>query len=116
MPHGGDLAAWAGRYGRPLAEWLDLSTGINPVAYPLPDLAAETWTKLPQSAALAALKEAAATAYAPYSDYPVGAALRFADMVSQRSGGASVALTAVQNAVRSAFSCAEFRQRDDVVD
>ncbi|MAO55620.1 MAG: threonine-phosphate decarboxylase [Rhodospirillaceae bacterium] len=63
MPHGGDLAAWAGRYGRPVAEWLDLSTGINPVAYPLPDLAAETWTKLPQSAALAALKEAAAKAY-----------------------------------------------------
>jgi len=36
--------------------------------------------------------------------------------MGQRSGGASVALTAVQNAVRSAFSCAEFRQRDDVVD
>ena len=36
--------------------------------------------------------------------------------MGQRDGGASAALTAVQNPVRSAFSCAEFRQRDDVVD
>lgn len=63
MPHGGDLGAWAERYGRPVAEWLDLSTGINPVAYPLPELAVETWTRLPQSAELEGMKAAAASAY-----------------------------------------------------
>ena len=39
--------------------WIDLSTGINPHPYPLPDLAPEAWTRLPASEALAALEAAA---------------------------------------------------------
>ena len=27
--------------------WIDLSTGINPHPYPLPDLAPEVWSRLP---------------------------------------------------------------------
>ena len=34
--------------------WIDLSTGINPHAYPLPDLEPDTWTRLPAGDALAA--------------------------------------------------------------
>ena len=43
--------------------WIDLSTGINPHAYPLPDLEPEAWSRLPESGALAKLEAAAAQRY-----------------------------------------------------
>jgi cobalamin biosynthetic protein CobC len=43
--------------------WIDLSTGINPHAYPLPELAPEVWTRLPDCAALAGLEAVAAERY-----------------------------------------------------
>jgi len=46
--HGGDLAAATARFGAPAGDWLDLSTGINPLAYPLPELPQTAWTRLPQ--------------------------------------------------------------------
>ena len=61
--HGGDVAGAAARYGRPPADWLDLSTGINPWPYPLPALAPDAWTRLPQGDDEAALAAAARTAY-----------------------------------------------------
>ncbi|MBL4908367.1 MAG: threonine-phosphate decarboxylase [Sneathiella sp.] len=45
--HGGDLT-WAKRYfGSDGLPWIDLSTGINPHAYPLPQIPTEIWTRLP---------------------------------------------------------------------
>ncbi|NCO87652.1 MAG: pyridoxal phosphate-dependent class II aminotransferase [Rhodobacterales bacterium] len=53
--HGGGLdaaiAATGGARGGTRAGWLDLSTGINPVPYPVGDLPAEVWTALPDSGA-----------------------------------------------------------------
>src|SRR5271154_3756076 len=43
--------------------WIDLSTGINPHAYPLFDLKPEAWSRLPESEALAKLEAAAAQRY-----------------------------------------------------
>ena len=43
--------------------WIDLSTGINPHAYPLPDLEPEAWSRLPEDGALARLEAAAALRY-----------------------------------------------------
>ena len=43
--------------------WIDLSTGINPHAYPLPDLPPAVWARLPDRAALAGLEQAAAERY-----------------------------------------------------
>jgi cobalamin biosynthesis protein CobC len=43
--------------------WIDLSTGINPHAYPLADLEPEAWSRLPESGALARLEDAAARRY-----------------------------------------------------
>lgn len=57
--HGGGLDAAIATYGGTRAGWLDLSTGINPVPYPLPDLPADAWTALPDAAAQARLLEAA---------------------------------------------------------
>jgi cobalamin biosynthetic protein CobC len=61
--HGGDLSWAARRFGRPRADWIDLSTGINPWPYPVPALAPEAWTRLPDAAAEAALAAAAAASY-----------------------------------------------------
>lgn len=47
--HGGQLRAASQRYGIPLADWLDLSTGISPWAYPLPPVPTECWQRLPES-------------------------------------------------------------------
>lgn len=57
--HGGGIDAAAARYGGPRAAWLDLSTGINPVPYPLPRFPDECWTALPDRAAMDALIGAA---------------------------------------------------------
>ena len=43
--------------------WIDLSTGVNPHAYPLPDLELDAWSRLPESGALARLEAAAALRY-----------------------------------------------------
>jgi cobalamin biosynthetic protein CobC len=43
--------------------WIDLSTGINPHPYPLPDLASDAWSRLPGREALADLEAAAADRY-----------------------------------------------------
>ncbi len=48
LEHGGNLRDAARRYNRPLSDWLDLSTGINPQAYPVPELAADAWHRLPE--------------------------------------------------------------------
>jgi cobalamin biosynthetic protein CobC len=53
--HGGGIDAAVARHGGTRAAWLDLSTGINPVPYPLPRLDPEVWTALPDRAAEAAL-------------------------------------------------------------
>ena len=58
--HGGNLGAARLRFPDAPEPWIDLSTGINPWPYPLPDLAPEVWRRLPEEAALRELTEAAA--------------------------------------------------------
>ncbi|MFA5824353.1 MAG: threonine-phosphate decarboxylase CobD [Gallionellaceae bacterium] len=48
LEHGGRLRAAAQRYGIAEANWLDLSTGINPHGWPVPLIPAEIWQALPQ--------------------------------------------------------------------
>jgi cobalamin biosynthetic protein CobC len=45
--HGGNLHEASQRYGIPYAQWLDLSTGINPHGYPVPPVPADAWRRLP---------------------------------------------------------------------
>ncbi|PRY77298.1 cobalamin biosynthetic protein CobC [Yoonia maritima] len=53
--HGGGLDAAITTYGGTRSDWLDLSTGINPMPYPLPAFSNDTWTALPDQAAFARL-------------------------------------------------------------
>jgi cobalamin biosynthetic protein CobC len=48
LEHGGNIGAVAALYGIPAEQWLDLSTGINPIGWPIPVLPPETWSRLPQ--------------------------------------------------------------------
>lgn len=63
LRHGGDIAAAAQAFGEPAEGWLDLSTGINPVPYPVPDLPTDIWQRLPTRSDEARLINAARTYY-----------------------------------------------------
>lgn len=63
LTHGGALQAAMLRYGGKREDWLDLSTGINPVPPPLPDFTAEVWTRLPEAELDARAIEAARLCY-----------------------------------------------------
>ncbi|WP_108484909.1 threonine-phosphate decarboxylase [Oceaniglobus ichthyenteri] len=57
--HGGALDAACARWGGTRADWIDLSTGINPVPFPLPDLLLSDWAALPDAGARTGLEQAA---------------------------------------------------------
>lgn len=57
--HGGGIDRACAVYGGTRAEWLDLSTGINPRPYPLPPLDPTCWQTLPDLAAQENLEQAA---------------------------------------------------------
>jgi cobalamin biosynthesis protein CobC len=48
IPHGGNLREAARRHGIALDDWLDLSTGINPLGYPVPPVPPDAWRRLPE--------------------------------------------------------------------
>lgn len=61
--HGGRLAAAAAHfYGAP-TPWIDLSTGISPWAYPVPDMAPSVLSRLPEPEELDRLEAVAARAF-----------------------------------------------------
>src|ERR1700730_334219 len=61
--HGGNLAAARRLFPDAPEPFIDLSTGINPHSYPVPQLPSDVFAQLPEPAALCRLAAAAATAY-----------------------------------------------------
>lgn len=61
--HGGDPAAAERIFPDGPRPWIDLSTGVSPFAYPLPDIRDEAWRRLPHPEARERLLIAAAVAY-----------------------------------------------------
>ena len=61
--HGGDLGEAMRRFPDAPRPWIDLSTGINPVPYPVPPMPETAWTRLPGHAPEEALQEAAMARY-----------------------------------------------------
>jgi cobalamin biosynthetic protein CobC len=72
--HGGDLATAKALFPQAPKPWIDLSTGINPIPYPLPELPLSLWQRLPGKADEAALLLAARKAYRIRPDSGVVAA------------------------------------------
>lgn len=61
--HGGNINAARRLFPDAPEPWIDLSTGINPVPYPIGGLSPSAWSRLPEPADLAALEAAAGAAY-----------------------------------------------------
>lgn len=71
--HGGDLADAAAlvRNQNSNNDWIDLSTGINPHPYPIPELAYDCWTRLPGRKEHDALLDAAYECYSAPSRHHI---------------------------------------------
>jgi cobalamin biosynthesis protein CobC len=63
LPHGGDLSAARRQFPNAEEPFVDLSTGINPHSYPIPQLSPDLFARLPQQEALEQLLAAAARFY-----------------------------------------------------
>ena len=72
--HGGRLDDAVARFGGEISDWIDLSTGLNPWAWPVPDLAPGVWRRLPDAAAHRDAAEAARSYYRAPSDASIVAA------------------------------------------
>ncbi len=48
LEHGGQLRHAAKSYHISLEKWVDLSTGINPNGFPIPDIPSKCWQRLPE--------------------------------------------------------------------
>lgn len=80
--HGGGLDAAVARFGGSRADWLDLSTGINPTSYPIPDIPKHAWTDLPDQAAQDALIAAARKFWNVSDDLDIVAASGVSALIS----------------------------------
>lgn len=69
--HGGGLDAAAAQFGGPRSDWIDLSTGINPLPYPIGEIPAHAWNGLPDQSAQSRLIRAARA----FWNIPAGAAI-----------------------------------------
>ena len=49
LEHGGRLLRAIEHYGIPREDWLDLSSGIAPWAFPIPDVPLRAWARLPET-------------------------------------------------------------------
>jgi cobalamin biosynthetic protein CobC len=74
LVHGGDLASARRMFPDAPQPFIDLSTGINPLAYPIPPVAPDAFARLPEPAAIERLAAIAARAYAATSADQVVAA------------------------------------------
>jgi cobalamin biosynthetic protein CobC len=61
--HGGNLDQARQRFGGRAEDWIDLSTGINRLPYPVGEVSARAWNALPSRAEIEALHQAAQHAY-----------------------------------------------------
>ncbi|MBR0816917.1 threonine-phosphate decarboxylase CobD [Bradyrhizobium liaoningense] len=61
--HGGNLDLAQQRFGGRAEDWIDLSTGINRLPYPVGEVSARAWSALPSRAEIEALHQAAQHAY-----------------------------------------------------
>ncbi|MCK1361030.1 threonine-phosphate decarboxylase CobD [Bradyrhizobium sp. 199] len=61
--HGGNLDQAQQRFGGRAEDWIDLSTGINRLPYPVGEVSLRAWSALPSRAEIDALHQAARHAY-----------------------------------------------------
>lgn len=82
--HGGGIDAAIAQFGGQRETWLDLSTGINPIPYPVPKLSKTAWSTLPDKTTINSLENAASK----FWNAPIGS-----EVVA--AGGASAIIAAL---------------------
>ena len=92
LEHGGRLRAAAQRYGIPLEDWLDLSTGIAPYGWELPAVPRSAWARLPE--ADDGLEQAARDYYGAVSLLPVAGSQAAIQALPRLRANSSVAILA----------------------
>jgi len=93
--HGGDLAQVRARFPHAPEPWIDLSTGIDPLPYPLPLFSPEAWTRLPEARDVAELERVAAEAFGVHDAAMVAATpgtQALIQMLPRLLGGARVGI------------------------
>ena len=61
--HGGNIGLAMAEFGGDASDWMDLSTGINANAYPVGQVSAAAWARLPERESLLGLERRAQRAY-----------------------------------------------------
>jgi cobalamin biosynthetic protein CobC len=74
IEHGGALDRAMERFGGAPSDWIDLSTGINPEVFPLPQIGPEIWNRLPDEKLLVTALSAAKAYYGTTSKTGIVAA------------------------------------------
>lgn len=69
--HGGNIDDACAKFGGTRSDWIDLSTGINPVPYPVPTVTSDAWSNLPDASATQALITAARAFWDISTDWDV---------------------------------------------
>jgi cobalamin biosynthesis protein CobC len=112
--HGGDIGAAVARFGGSEAEWIDLSTGINQMPYPLPDIPPAAWHCLPTRGAMDQLVAAARDAYGSHAPLVPLAGAQAAIQMIPRLGGAgrAVVLAPTYNEYASALTAQGWEVRE----
>ncbi len=120
--HGGGLDQAMAHFGGARADWIDLSTGINPSPYPLPVISPSSWSALPDRSAFARLKDAARCFWdvpGQYDIVPAGGASALIAALPRILEGGSVSIPQpTYNEHRAAFKAsgwAEARPPDVTV-
>ena len=118
--HGGGLDAAVKRYGGARTDWLDLSTGINPMPYPIGEIDAEAWTALPDQSAFDRLTQAARTFWAIPEGVEIvpapGASALIASMPHLFSGRSVTIPTPTYNEHAAAFRAQGYSLTDTQAD
>jgi cobalamin biosynthetic protein CobC len=68
LAHGGNLAAARAMFPNAIEPFVDLSTGINPYPYPLPEIPSDCFFRLPDAAGVGRLAAVAAQSYGALSE------------------------------------------------
>ncbi len=118
--HGGNLDAAMARFGGHRDDWIDLSTGIAPFAFPLPTLPSHIWTALPTKTEETALTDAARR----FWDVPdkagivasPGASLLIAQIPHLAPAGTVWIAEPTYNEHAAAFASAGWRKKGDAGD
>ncbi len=115
--HGGGIDAAVTKWGGTRADWLDLSTGINPVPYPIGEFPADAWTALPDKGAQGALVAAARAFWDVPADAAVlaapGASALIARIPALAAAGRVDIPTPTYNEHAAAFAAQGWRLTDD---